>query len=615
MSQSRNEKSIVVGIDFGTTYSGVSWAFSGTASNIRLIQDWPNPIANNANSDKVPSKISYQEDGQVKNWGYEVKTNDDHFHWMKVLLEPDSEKTKATEAIKQCNTLLEKLNKTLDNVVSDYLRAIWIYTKEDIRKRVDEDDWETTYTIRVVLTVPAVWSQTAKYRTHKAAIMAGLSDKIQLVTEPEAAALATLSGKAETSSLKTGDVFVVCDAGGGTVDLISYEIKSTEPLLMGGCVPGAGDLCGSVFLNIAFTRYIKTLVGETQYEEIKPRNKIKMEAEFEIGPKRRFRGDSSEFTVDLVGVKNDEENGISEDVITLKPGFDQVMFRTAIQGLFDDVCGRIDNLVDNQIRAVEMKDLKVKAILLVGGFGENKYLHQRLETTYRSKEIRVMQVNGSWSAICRGATMWGLANPPQQPADRNGWYGGRYGEQPQRPTSPTPIKPSHSPESTEPSQTPRFPPQRPVSPQAAPLDHIKAAAASKISISSFMPPSPHGRTSLVSYGVARDVPFDEQKHEFQDRQWNPVLGIHEAANQMIWLIKRNLIYKKAKTIKGKADRKKWQEVYLDIYLKLDYTGIDYEVGYEGIQVGEGGCDYFEEERDEDTSSIGECHKGKAVGSP
>ena len=29
--------------------------------------------------------------------------------------------------------------------------------------------------------------------------------------------------------LEVGDAFVICDAGGGTVDLISYEIVSLKP--------------------------------------------------------------------------------------------------------------------------------------------------------------------------------------------------------------------------------------------------------------------------------------------------------------------------------------------------------------------------------------------------
>lgn len=42
-------------------------------------------------------------------------------------------------------------------------------------------------------------------------------------------------------TLKTGDSFVVCDAGGGTVDLISYEVSALTPNLeLKELVPGTG---------------------------------------------------------------------------------------------------------------------------------------------------------------------------------------------------------------------------------------------------------------------------------------------------------------------------------------------------------------------------------------
>lgn len=42
-------------------------------------------------------------------------------------------------------------------------------------------------------------------------------------------------------TLSVGDAFVVCDAGGGTVDLISYEVTERSPKLqLKELVPGKG---------------------------------------------------------------------------------------------------------------------------------------------------------------------------------------------------------------------------------------------------------------------------------------------------------------------------------------------------------------------------------------
>lgn len=62
---------------------------------------------------------------------------------------------------------------------------------------------------------------------------------VTLIKEPEAAALYTLYSLDFT--LDIGDAFVVCDAGGGTVDLISYEVEEVSPQLkLKELVPGNG---------------------------------------------------------------------------------------------------------------------------------------------------------------------------------------------------------------------------------------------------------------------------------------------------------------------------------------------------------------------------------------
>lgn len=60
-----------------------------------------------------------------------------------------------------------------------------------------------------------------------------------------------------------GDSFVLCDAGGGTVDLISYTITQLQPKLsIVEASPGTGGLCGSTFLNRRFAEFLTAKVGK-----------------------------------------------------------------------------------------------------------------------------------------------------------------------------------------------------------------------------------------------------------------------------------------------------------------------------------------------------------------
>ncbi|KAK3063619.1 hypothetical protein LTR53_018835, partial [Teratosphaeriaceae sp. CCFEE 6253] len=46
---------LIVGVDFGTTYSGVAAAYSATPDEIDIIKTWPG--GNGITSDKVPTEI------------------------------------------------------------------------------------------------------------------------------------------------------------------------------------------------------------------------------------------------------------------------------------------------------------------------------------------------------------------------------------------------------------------------------------------------------------------------------------------------------------------------------------------------------------------------------
>jgi hypothetical protein len=105
----------------------------------------------------------------------------------------------------------------------------------------------------LVVTVPAVWSERAKDLTIKAVMRANWDAKISMVTEPEAAAVYTLKGMMEGVSkedVKVGDSFVLCDAGGGTVDLISYKITQVYPTFkIEEAAVGSGDKCGATYVD------------------------------------------------------------------------------------------------------------------------------------------------------------------------------------------------------------------------------------------------------------------------------------------------------------------------------------------------------------------------------
>lgn len=157
-------------------------------------------------------------------WGYAIPPDADPIRWFKLLLlreEDLASEFRESEFILRGRKLLKEINKSATEVVGDYLGALWKHVLETIYKA------RSKYVIdamafHVVITVPAIWKDYARQAMEEAASKAGIltpraagPTTLAFVPEPEAAALATLGeGKRQ---FKTGDVFMICDAGGGTV--------------------------------------------------------------------------------------------------------------------------------------------------------------------------------------------------------------------------------------------------------------------------------------------------------------------------------------------------------------------------------------------------------------
>lgn len=60
---------IVVGIDFGTTYTAAAWADASNPGQIEIIKNWP--TAGHIVGSQVPSEIAYDHNDRSSfSWGY-----------------------------------------------------------------------------------------------------------------------------------------------------------------------------------------------------------------------------------------------------------------------------------------------------------------------------------------------------------------------------------------------------------------------------------------------------------------------------------------------------------------------------------------------------------------
>lgn len=192
---------------------------------------------------------------------------------------------------------------------------------------------------------------------------------------------------------------MICDAGGGTVDLISYTITSLKPILeVQEATPGTGALCGSTFLNLRFQKFLRAKLGkEDGFDE-----ELLADASdtFERIVKRQFTLETNPdqvYHIHVGGLANNKELGISRGRFALK-GSD-------LATIFEPVVLEVIKLVKEQITS---SNVPIRAVLLVGGFGASTYLKQRLRNAV-NPDISILQPPNAWLAVVNGAVMKGLA--------------------------------------------------------------------------------------------------------------------------------------------------------------------------------------------------------------
>jgi hypothetical protein len=214
-------------------YSGVAWATVSdfTSDQINLITSWP---GTGREEGKAPTELFYEDDQTF--WGYEIPDDADPVRWFKLLLVKDedlSEETRSSEFILRGRKMLKETGKTAVGLISDYLRLLWDHILETVKKSRGEHVIDALR-FHIVITVPAIWNGYARPGMEEAARQAGLlasrpagETVLSFVPEPEAAALSTLCEPGRRA--QPGDLYVICDAGGGTVVRIVYS--SVKPQL------------------------------------------------------------------------------------------------------------------------------------------------------------------------------------------------------------------------------------------------------------------------------------------------------------------------------------------------------------------------------------------------
>ncbi|KIW81283.1 hypothetical protein Z517_04308 [Fonsecaea pedrosoi CBS 271.37] len=435
------EQRFVIAVDYGTTYTGVAYATPNSnylpLDEIDLMEDWGHNMGNHK---KIPSVISFSPSTEAmeQQWGYDLSEHAISVVHTKLeldLQDVSGELDLMLHALDgMCDFSFQHIkgagaehafsDKSAERVVTDYLTRVFEHLLAaianfsfSIRIRVPVD---------LVVTVPTEWSYRAKNSTFRALTTAGFNQQnfpklanVLFITEPEAAAIYTaryLKDEVREIFLKPNSCFILCDAGGGTVDVVSYKVKQVEPsLVLERIGVPTGDKCGAIYIDIAFKEWLRQQLGNKYYEKLDLNQDLQrvsshtceskamreLMKSFDV-LKKQFHKNHRDMALDLPAPLHN---------LTLEGRVDcgEIKISNAtMTGFFDFCVGKIMDLLTGHIRQIDNLGKQVKNIFLVGGFGESPYLQEEIEFSLRLRRIKLRRPDTSWTAVVRGAVLHGI---------------------------------------------------------------------------------------------------------------------------------------------------------------------------------------------------------------
>ncbi|KAK5116990.1 hypothetical protein LTR62_006711 [Meristemomyces frigidus] len=430
----RAQGRFILAVDFGTTFTGIAFASTSAShaylQDITVVESWTKAMSN---QQKVPSVISYTKLSHGKDqWGSDI--HGDAVTMVNQKLELDVQGSRIDEldltlyVLRGTKSLgFRNIRRvapdppafsfhTPEAIIQSYLSKVFESTKAAIKVQ----NLTTTNTpIDLVVTAPVGWPYEANNALLRAVRGAGFNttslptlDNTILVSEPEAAAYYAalelknqgddflqvcqydnLSSLLSADSLQKEESFVLCDAGGGTVDAVAFQVKNAKPFLelervtnptgskgLPHCpallIVASGKKCGSAYIDNAFKEWLREEIGSEHYGMLDNDNQLQRR----ISPHTSETGPMRELIKHFILKKKAFSSADREDI-------------------------KIDLPAPLNTLAVEGR----VNVFLVGGFGASPYLQEQLRESLEifRKELRPQTAN-SLTAVVQGGVMYGI---------------------------------------------------------------------------------------------------------------------------------------------------------------------------------------------------------------
>lgn len=419
MARSSSSYLLVAAFDFGTTYSGYAFSFRDNPLKVETNQNW---VAGSEKliSLKTPTCLLVDPGRNFHSFGFQAENKyadlaeeGKHHGWLlfrqfKMMLHNNKEISRDIELDDITGTKMRAM--TIFGMSIRYLRNHLLEALNLKTTGIEESD------IFYIITVPAIWDNSAKQFMREAAIEAGIdSSRLKLALEPEVASLwcQTITDGAKASLSGTGTTYMVVDLGGGTADITVHEKLNDGTLKE--LHKASGGPWGGTYVDNNYLQWMEKLFGKLAMDRFKKEEmadyfymlrgfeSIKRTISVESNDPITFRIPVSlkdktdkygEHTLEeqLKELNLSERVTITRDKMRIHPEIVRSWFVEPV-----------NNIVSHVKEILENPMIKcVNSILLVGGFSESLFVQKRAIT---DKVLIVPSDAGL--AVLKGAVKFG----------------------------------------------------------------------------------------------------------------------------------------------------------------------------------------------------------------
>ncbi|KAK3655219.1 hypothetical protein LTR56_003640 [Elasticomyces elasticus] len=397
---------IVVGIDVGQTCSGVAYSIGPDWSPPHNLNRWPGRHGVEK-ADKVATRISYSKArDEVQGWGFESTFGDEG-----VTVRENFLLTVDAEYEGDRSFTCHEARRWYCDYLTCLHREIERYFDNSIPR------WRSMH-VEYSFSTPTTWRNPAMIASIEKLIkLAGFADTAQqtvrmALTDAEAAAT-----EASFMQCGKGDIFLICDAGGGTTNVNTMKVHSIDRWIGPTGIElhtldhVEGVPIGSMLIDFRMLEHITErlqLIEDHLEGELVCLAEEMLRGKFQTVKHSFPNPVVDHFTLDVKGLAGSHtfpNAGITDSRMAID--------RAVITEIFDQQLSQIFALIDDRLLTLEAEQPheQVSYIIMSGGLGSSPYVIEEIKKRYQMNQgftsrntarIQTMWVSEPQLTVVRG---------------------------------------------------------------------------------------------------------------------------------------------------------------------------------------------------------------------